>query len=396
MKIKWNQEYTTRAVYCFLVAAAIILFLLLLLNLGGIFDGLGLLLSIISPFIWGFAIAYILNRPLLFFENKVFSFLSKKKPRSRVAHGLSVAVVSILFIVVLAGLVWIILPQLAESVLNLVSSLPSYFQSFSTWLQDILGGFHIDTTKWLPATTDWEAFSQQILSTLKNWFPDIANAGINITVGVVGSVANFFIGFIASIYLMLSKDNFIMQIKKLLFGIFPKQFASNLIRVARDSHIIFSGFINGKLLESLIVGTLTFIAMTIIGIPYALLISVIMGVFNLIPFFGPFIGAIPSALLLLMVNPMDALWFVILTIVLQQIDGQIIGPKILSNSTGLTAFWVIFSIILGGGLFGVLGMILGVPVFAVIYGLFREFLNARLKKKGLSTRATDYKSQKNT
>ena len=165
-----------------------------------------------------------------------------------------------------------------------------------------------------------------------------------------------------------------------------EKFTERMILVTRESHTIFSNFISGKLLESAIVGVLTFVCMTIIGIDYALLISIIMGIFNLVPFFGPFIGAIPSALLLLILNPADALWFIILTLVLQQLDGQLIGPKILGDSTGLTAFWVIFAIVLGGGLFGVLGMILGIPLFAVFYSLVREFTNSRLEKKGLSTR----------
>ena len=292
-------------------------------------------------------------------------------------------------------MIWIILPQLVDSIVRLFDQLPNYFQEFIAWLKGVLESMHLDTSKISQLAITWEGFLKSVISYVRDLFPDLASTGINLTISVVSLIGNFFIALIASIYLMLSKEKFIMQTKKFLFGVFPQKFTERMILVTRESHTIFSNFISGKLLESAIVGVLTFVCMTIIGIDYALLISIIMGIFNLIPFFGPFIGAIPSALLLLILNPADALWFIILTLVLQQLDGQLIGPKILGDSTGLTAFWVIFAIVLGGGLFGVLGMILGIPLFAVFYSLVREFTNSRLEKKGLSTRASDYRSTKN-
>lgn len=394
MKVRWNQEYKTKAVYVFITGALLMLLLMILLNLAGIFDALGTFFAIISPFIAAFAIAYVLNRPLNFFENKVFAFLSRKKPRPKLVRGISVAVVMLLFLVVIGGLIAIIIPQLVVSISNLITQLPQYFQEFVAWLRGIMVQLQINTAKLDQFAVEGQDFFAMLIEPIQKALPDIANTGLNLTISAVNFLSSAFIALIASIYLLLSKERFIMQFKKVFFGIFPKRFTENLIRVTRDSHIVFSNFISGKIIESLFVGTLTFIAMIVIGIDYALLISVIMAAFNLIPFFGPFIGAIPSVLLLLMVNPMDALWFIIVTVVLQQIDGQVIGPKILGDSTGLTAFWVIFSIIVGGGLFGVLGMILGIPVFAVIYGLAKEFINARLKKKGLSTNTQDYHSEK--
>ena len=396
MKVRWNQEYKTKSVYVFITGALLMLFLTILLNLAGIFDALGTLLAIISPFIGAFAIAYILNRPMNFFEKKVFSFLNRSKPRPRLVRGLSVATVMLLFVAILGGLIAIIIPQLVASISNLIAQLPSYFQEFVAWLRGIMVNLHLNTAQLDQFAVEGQDFFTMILENVQKALPDLANTGLNLTISAVNFISSAFVAFIASIYLLLSKERFIMQTKKACFALLPKRFTENMIRVTRDSHIIFSNFISGKIIESLFVGTLTFIALMIIGIDYALLISVIMAIFNLIPFFGPFIGAIPSVLLLLMVNPMDALWFIIVTVVLQQIDGQIIGPKILGNSTGLTAFWVIFAIIVGGGLFGVLGMILGIPVFAVIYALAREFINARLKKKGLSTHTKDYHSEKNS
>lgn len=393
MKIDWKKNYTTIAVYCFLVIAAAIAFLLILLNLGEIFSGLGAFLAILSPFIWGFAIAYILNRPLTFFEKKVYASLSNKKPRPKLVRALSVTTVYLLFLALLAGLLWIIIPGLLNSISGLFDALPSYLKDFSAWLQNLVSslGIKADIQEF---SLSWEKISAEAWKYIQQAVPDIANAGFTVTVGVINFAANFFIALISSIYLQLSKNVFILQTKKIMFALLPVSFAERMITVTRRSHNIFSGFISGKLLEALIVGLLTFLCMTIAGIPYAMLISVIMGVFNVIPFFGPFIGAVPSVLLLLIVKPSYALWFIIITIILQQLDAQVIGPKVLGDSTGLTAFWVIFAIILGGGLFGVLGMILGIPVFALLYSLGREFINSRLKKKNLSTRAEDYRSDR--
>jgi len=395
MKIDWNEKYTTIALYVFLVLASAILFTFILLNLAPIFGILSAFFAIISPFIWGFAIAYILNRPLHFFEEKVYASINRSKPRPRLVRGLSVTTVILLFFLLLAGIIWIVIPQILQNVSHLAERLPFYFQDFIEWLQNTLSSLHLDVSKISELAITWEGFLNSVIQYLSNAFPDMAGAGINLTIGVFTAIGTFFIAVIAAIYLMLSKEKFILQLKKLLFGIFPQKFTDRMILVTRDSHAIFSSFLSGKIVESFVVGALNFVAMTIMGMPYALLISMIMGIFNLVPFFGPFIGAIPCALLLLIVHPMDAVWFIVLTLVLQQIDGQIIGPKILGDSTGLTAFWVIFAIILGGGLFGVLGMILGVPIFAVLYSLVREFTDAQLEKKGLSTKAMDYRSTKN-
>ena len=394
MKIRWNQEYNTRTVYVIIAACVILLFFAILLNLAGIFDAIGLVLTILSPFLWGFAIAYILNRPMIFFETKVFAFVNRTKPRPRLARGLAVVVVMLIFLAILVGLIWIIIPQLIESLSGLIRQLPEYFQQFSVWVSDVATSVGLDGEKVRETIGTWEDLISRAIVFVNNAIPSIADTGFNITMGVLTSIANFFIALIAAIYLLSSKESFILQSKKLGFAIFPKRFAEQTVRLARESHTIFAGFITGKLLEALIVGVITFIALTIINIPYALLISVIMGAFNLIPFFGPFIGAIPCVLLLLLVHPMDAVWFIVVTIVLQQIDGQIIGPKILGEYTGLTAFWVIFAIVLGGGLCGVLGMLLGVPVFAVVYSLVKQFVDMRLRKKGLSTKAYDYRSEK--
>ena len=216
---------------------------------------------------------------------------------------------------------------------------------------------------------------------------------IQTTVNVTASVLNVIIGFIISVYMMFSKELFFARIHKLFTALFPEKSVEKMASVIHQSNDIFSGFISGKILDSFIIGLLCFIFMSIFGWPYAMLISVIVGVTNVIPYFGPFIGAIPSILILLMVEPWTALWFAIFILVLQQIDGNIIGPKILGDSTGLSAFWVIFAITIFGSLMGPLGMFIGVPLFAVIYSLVRQFAEWRLSQKGLPTATDDYASK---
>ena len=210
-------------------------------------------------------------------------------------------------------------------------------------------------------------------------------------IGAVGFLTDFFIGIIISIYFLNSKDTFLAQIKKVILATFKESTAQEIFEGAAFTNKTFGGFISGKIIDSIIIGIICFLVMSIFGWEYSLLISCIVGITNIIPFFGPFIGAIPSVLLLLMMNPWHALYFAIFAILLQQFDGNILGPKILGDSTGLESFWVLFAVLVGGGLFGFIGMIVGIPVFAVIYYYVGRQLNRRLAKKGFSTDLNDYR-----
>lgn len=201
---------------------------------------------------------------------------------------------------------------------------------------------------------------------------------------------NFFIGLIIALYLLVSKELFAGQGKKMIYALFEEETGNLLIKNIRFVHSTFGGFISGKLVDSLIIGMLCFIGMTLLNLPYPLLVSLIVGVTNIIPFFGPFIGAVPSIILILMVNPLQALYFGIFVFILQQFDGNILGPKILGDKTGLSSFWVIFSITIFGGYWGFIGMAIGVPVFAVIYAAWKAFISRSLQKKGLSTDTVEY------
>jgi len=220
--------------------------------------------------------------------------------------------------------------------------------------------------------------------------PQIANIA-NISVKIGNIVMDIGLASIISVYFLFSKETLIAQVKKIVYAVFSKNVAKTSVRVARESHRIFSGFINGKLLDSLIIGVLCFIGTSLLRFEYSLLISFIVGVTNVIPFFGPIIGAIPGILILLMVDPWQALWFGLFVLALQQLDGNVIGPKILGNSTGLPALWVMFAILIGGDMFGVIGMFIGVPTFAIIYKFSKEIFEYLLKKKNMPEQTEAYK-----
>ena len=223
----------------------------------------------------------------------------------------------------------------------------------------------------------------QVLPSVQEIISEVSTSLIGSVVDLLVWLFNFIIGIIISIYLLSSKELFCAQAKKITYALLREERANNLINNMRFANKTFGGFLIGKILDSFIIGILCFIGTSVLKIPYALLISVIVGVTNIIPFFGPYLGAIPCALILIMINPIKCVVFLIFVLVLQQFDGNVLGPKILGNSTGLSSFWVIFSITVFGGLFGVLGMFVGVPVFAVIYAAIKTFVSQRLVKKNL-------------
>ena len=236
-----------------------------------------------------------------------------------------------------------------------------------------------------------ENLFSQFFDILSKSLYGIINATINITTAVI----NVFVGVMIAIYLWSSKEVFFAQSKKISYSFLSKTFVDKCIDLLHEADAVFGGFISGKIIDSAIIGVICYVGMLALNIPYPLLIGVIVGVTNVIPYFGPFIGAIPSILLLLFINPVKALVFAIFILILQQIDGNIIGPKILGDSTGLSAFWVIFAVTVFGGLFGFLGMLLGVPLFAILYTIIRRAVNARLTQKGLSTDTEAYASENN-
>ena len=389
MKLQWSKKYITMGLVAFLVVAASILFLLFLLKIDLVLNVVGRIFSILMPIILGLTFAYLLNPILVFFEDKCFRRLMKKwlekRPSSRLPRIFAITVTMLLVLLCLAGLLSILLPQLAASIKGLFDKIPGYLVAAKNWGDQIIAD-NKTLSSLLGNSLDGLIDSAQSLlekatPTINQLIGNVTDFVIGSAIGVVNGIKNFVLGIIISIYVMFSKEKFAAQTKKILYALFSKQHTDRILRNTRRTHQIFGGFVTGKLLDSLIIGIITFIVLSIIRMPYTVLISVIVGITNIIPYFGPIIGAIPCALILLFEDPLKALLFIVIIIIIQQFDGNLLGPKILGDSTGLSAFWVIFAILLGGGLFGFLGMLLGVPTFAVIYVLIKTFIEERLRKK---------------
>lgn len=362
------------------------------------------LVTILTPFIIGGVIAYLLS-PLYNLLLRNGEELFQRKLGERRARSLAVGVsvtISILFaVVVLAGLFALVLPHLINSIMGIISSFPTYIQHGNDLLDRLLAN-HPSL-----AETVQEVYSS-IVANLDNWtktdlLPNIKNlsntlGGINsLLSGVVNGVVyavkivtNTLLGFIVAIYLLVSKTKMIACAKQFIYSVCSIKVANDILVRCRYIHKVFGGFIRGKLLDSFIIGILCFIGTSLLRIPFAVLISVVVGVTNIIPFFGPIIGAIPSAILVLFYSPIQCVYFIIFVFALQQFDGNILGPKILGDSTGISSFGVLFSIIFFGGIFGFVGMLIGVPLFAVISSLVSGLVQGRLSKKKLSIDSEDY------
>ena len=365
-----------------------IAFCFLLLNWGEIRLGFGKFSSLIKPFIIGFAIAYLLSSPVNYFVRKILVFMDKWPKVKRFKRAISILIALLLTFLVIGALLSVVLPQLFESAWMLVNNIPIYITSLEQWTQQFMEGTGVDISAGIYQNflTAWENF----VNTASDWLLAGIQSVVAVTGQVTSAVLDAFVAIIVAVYLLNSKELFFAQLKKVLSAFLPEHAVQNAVSLGRLTNRTFNGFINGKLIDSAIIGVLCFVCLQLLHMPYALLVSVIVGVTNIIPFFGPFIGAIPSAFIILIAEPMKAVWFLIFILLLQQFDGNILGPKILGNSTGLPAIWVLFAILIGGGLGGFIGMIVGVPTFAVIYTLFKEYLNNRLSKRGLSQKTDDY------
>lgn len=330
------------------------------------------LANVAAPFIAGFAVAYLLNSPTNFFEKKVYGNLR----RGRVLAVLTVYVISLLILAILLNL---ILPQVIDSAMLLASRMSGYINNLNQWLNEIAAQYNIDINELNQLLGNYEDMVHKLTAFVANSLPKVFEMGVS----VGNIVVTILTAFVASVYMLLGKDTLVRQMKSLTFAIAPKKRADRILAVCRQANDVFVGFINGKLLDSAIIGVLCFVLCSILRVPFTPLVSLVIGLTNVIPFFGPIFGAVPCVLILLIVDPWAALRFGVLVIALQQFDGNILGPKILGDSTGLSAIWVLVSIVIGGGLFGFAGMLLGVPTFAVIYSLAREWTGSRLAAKGI-------------
>ena len=400
MKFKWDKKYLYMGVTAFLVVVASIIFHNIITGSSSIITGVKKIFSILTPIIDGLVLAYLMNPMLNFYENSVLSKITDKigffKPNNSVKakHRLRNCSVTLTFITtVLIVIIFfqMVIPQIADSIQSIVKLFPTYIENLNNWLQAVFKNYPIVESYLVSFIGDYTKDMNEFLR--QNVLPHVNTVLTSVSISLVRILSftwNLLIGLIISIYIMANRELFAAQIKKMLYAYFSKRTAGNIIGECAFIHKTFSSFIVGKIVDSAIIGVLCFLASSIIGTPYPVLISVIIGVTNIIPVFGPFIGAIPCALLVLLVDPLQCLYFIVMIFILQQVDGNFIGPKILGGSTGLSSFWVIFSITLGGGLFGVVGMFLGIPIFAVLYAEFKRRINRRLKFKSLSENTNDY------
>lgn len=398
MKFNFDKRYVAAGVTAFAVIAATILFYTLVTNFKIFADFFGGITRAFMPVICGFAFAYLLSPVMNFIDRKCLRpllkrFFPKLSPRriAKISKITSALLAIMIAVGLIAGALVAVIPQVFTTIQNIAANMNVYLESALEWTSDKLRGYPeaVDVvndflTNFTRYLTEW------LRDTILPQMTDIAGKLSEGLIAVVSLIFNIVVGFIICAYLLYGKDLFAAQAKKLLFCFFKPKTANAVLFQVRDVNARFGGFIVGKLLDCLVVGVMFFVVMSIFGVPYALLASVIMAVSNIIPYFGPFIGAVPAALLIFFVDPMQMLYFAIICVVIMQVDGNIIEPKILGDNTGLSTFWVIFALILGEYLFGIVGLIIGVPLFAALYALIKAKISSVLKDKGLPPETASY------
>lgn len=353
-------------------------------------DILATIAKILAPLVYGLMLAFIINYPYEFCYNKLYKKIgSKREKLLKLRKILSIVTTYVFLGVVVAFLVTIIIPSVVESLIAFKAELPSYMTHFSSAYTHIAGWINNTFGIDLSDTKAIENFAGKFILGNESSLAltsHLLNIALNSIWDFLYGLYNGVIAIIVSVYVISTKEKLLRQTKKLTLAYVPKKFHNFIRDVKNESYNICGKFIIGKIIDSAIIGVLCFIGLKIIRIDYAVLISVVVGITNIIPFFGPFIGAIPCAILLLLVDPWDCLWFIIFIFGLQQLDGNVIGPKILGDQIGISGIWVLVGVTVGGGLFGFAGMVFGVPVCAVIYTLLGKAVNSKLdRKKRLTT-----------
>ena len=392
-RFRWDKKYLYWGMTAFLVIASCIVFYMLVSNLTWLGKTLRKLGSILSPFVWGLVIAYLLYPLMQIYQRGLFTplgkLLWKKSPRAeravpKFSRGLAVFLSIITMLIIVGGLLWAVVPQLYSTVESIIVNSQSYIDTVDAWLGRLL--VHNPELEAAISGSIGDVSNGIVTWATNNLLPQMRNIITDLSKNVISvfrGIYNIIIGIIVSVYMLYSRDTFGAHCKKILYSVFSLEASKKILDAVKFMNEVFMGFISGKILDSLIIGILCYIGCMILNIDFALLVSFLVGVTNIIPFFGPLIGAVPSTVIILMVSPMHALVFVIFIILLQQFDANILGPKILGNRIGINGFWVLFAIIFGAGLFGFAGMLLGVPVFVIIYTFFTNLINRKLIRSNL-------------
>jgi len=367
--------------YIFL-STYIILLIFFFINIKDIMNFLYKFLGILKPFIWGIAIAFILNIPVKLIEKN----LGNSKFFKGMKRSFSITLTFLFFILAITLFILFVIPQLLSSISTLMNSIPEYLSQFEKFLE-------VNAIN----NSQSQVMMQNIINELLNLWKEILKVTsqivgtslgylLDFTLGITYGVINFFLALILAIYMLASKEILISQLKLIIYAFVSKNKADRIIELGKMCNEMFSKFILGQCTEALVIGVLCFIGMIILKMPYALLISVVIGVTALIPVFGAFLGTIPSAFIILIIDPIKALWFIIFIIVLQQLEGNLIYPRVVGSSIGLSALWVMFAMIVGGSLFGIIGMLIGIPIFGVVFKILKRVANRKINEKGIERR----------
>ncbi len=393
-----DKKYLFLLIFIVLAVALSTVTVMCLLNIEKFPAALSWLSSILSPFIYGFAFAYLCNPVMKFVENKLLRFKTEKTWKTKLKRVLSVIITGLFVSLIVILFIFLIIPQVTLSYNNLVSQISTYISAAQSWADNFVRNFWLFNGQYenLSHFLDATKIADNLKGFINNSY-DILQTVATYLLSQVGNIVielkNIVMGIIICIYFLMAKESLIAKAKRTLSAFLPRRQYLNTISLARYTNSTFSGFISGKIIDSFIIGLISFIVFGIFDMPYYQLISVIVGVTNVIPFFGPFIGAIPSAFIIFIADPGKTILFLILILIIQQLDGNVIGPHILGDSTGLSALGVLVAITIAGGMFGIAGMFLGVPAFAVIATIFKQHIDRRLKKKAMPTDLEYYKKQ---
>lgn len=369
-----------------LIITYAIVLCLALLNLDVVFKVFSYLFNLLKPFLYGFCLAFILNIPLSKFEGMIRNRKSKKKVKQKESKNipekkntklrvLGIIVSLLIFIGIICLTMFLVIPEIINTFNIFKENIPAAFAKCQEWLADMMSNYPDIFEKIRSYTPDWQAIDTDITNVIKNAAAGIIGGSIRFIIGLFSGVFNFFMGLVFAIYMLMQKETLVRQLKKLVNACVSESKASKLLYIGKITNNTFKKFFGGQFVEAVLLGTLCFIGMQIFRMPYALTISVLIGVTALIPVFGAFFGTAIGAILILAINPMQALWFVVFIIVLQQIDGNLIYPKIVGDSVGLPGIWVMLAVLLGGNSLGIIGMLVAVPIASVIYKLIQEKVN---------------------
>jgi len=380
------SENKPRTISHIIVVAAGMGMLAVLIYFQQIWSVISAVFNTTIPFFVGFGLAF-LQLPIIRKVEWVLSrTLFRRKARPKISRAIGALVSLLTIVMAVSAFLTILLPQVIASIESVIGYITNFLRDNVHYVNELLVQYDFIAFEGEELVIGWE----KIIAESRNYIEFFVSNLMVISNTIYTTVFQGFVGLITAFYLLMDKERFSAQTKKVCYALFSPETCYSLIYWTRKAGRIFAGFINGKILDSLIIGVLCYLLMLLLKLEYAVLISVIVGVTNIIPFFGPFIGAIPSILILLVVNPFSALTFAILILILQQIDGNIIGPLILGDYVGISSLWIMISIVIGGGLFGFTGMLLSVPVFALAYAYVRALIESRLRKRGLPVPSSEY------